>query len=111
MSIERFLAKIQFEEEEQGFGCWVWVGARDSNGYGQFSFPGIKTGMAHRIAYILVYGSIPEGKELHHRCRVRACVCPWHLKPLTRAEHEVIEPPPEWVLKIRARRNTVKSTM
>lgn len=43
--------------------------------------------MAHRVAYELWVGPIPEGMELDHRCKVRACINPAHLEPVTHAEN------------------------
>lgn len=43
--------------------------------------------MAHRVAYELVVGPIPEGLEIDHLCRTRSCVRPDHLDPVTHAEN------------------------
>jgi hypothetical protein len=42
---------------------------------------------AHRLAYELLVGPIPEDHELHHLCGFRSCVKPEHLVPLTASEH------------------------
>lgn len=42
---------------------------------------------AHRLAYEELRGPIPSGLELDHKCRVRGCVNPWHLEPVTTAEN------------------------
>ncbi len=47
--------------------------------------------VAHRVAYELVLGSIPTGKELHHACSNRACCNPSHLLPMTRKEHVALD--------------------
>ena len=62
--------------------CWVWTAFRMPNGYGQFDKQ-----YAHRWAYEHLRGEIPEGLELDHLCRVRHCVNPWHLEPVTHAEN------------------------
>jgi hypothetical protein len=43
--------------------------------------------LAHRVAYLALVGPIPEGKELDHRCRNRACVRPECLELVTHAEN------------------------
>lgn len=69
-----------------GDGCWIWNGTR-SGGYGLFTVtagPNLRRTMhAHRFAYEDLIGPIPEGLELDHLCRVRACVRPDHLEPVT----------------------------
>lgn len=67
-------------------GCWEWVGARVGDGYGAFKRAG-KRQSAHRVAYVLVKGTIPTGLDLDHRCRNRSCVNPEHLEPVTRGEN------------------------
>lgn len=66
--------------------CWLWVGDRNYGGYGRFSVKG-KTRMAHRLAYELAVGPIPCGQQLDHLCRVRNCVNPAHLEPVTGREN------------------------
>ncbi|MEV8623373.1 HNH endonuclease signature motif containing protein [Streptomyces sp. NPDC051079] len=67
--------------------CWEWTAYRCANGYGRFSVGGRQGRMegAHRVAYEQLIGDIPEGLELDHLCRNRACVNPWHLEPVTHA--------------------------
>lgn len=64
--------------------CWLWTAYRDDRGYGKVSRGGRRGGMesAHRVAYRLVIGEIPEGLELDHLCVVPACVNPAHLEPV-----------------------------
>jgi hypothetical protein len=64
--------------------CWNWTGALD-NGYGRFQGGprGSKVHRAHRLAYELLVGPIPEGLVLDHLCRNRRCVNPDHLEPVT----------------------------
>lgn len=65
--------------------CWLWTARINKYGYGQF-----KAGRhwaAHRWSYTHVVGPIPDGLELDHLCRVRHCVRPDHLEPVTQREN------------------------
>lgn len=73
----RFLRKILFT-----YSCWIWQGAT-SHGYGVFR-DGEKTVVAHKFLYERLVGKVPEGLDLDHLCRNRACVNPNHLEPVTR---------------------------
>jgi hypothetical protein len=66
--------------------CWLWTGSIIRNGYGNF-YVGDATRLAHRFAYELLVGKIPEGLTIDHLCRVRNCVNPDHLEPVTGAEN------------------------
>lgn len=61
--------------------CWLWTGTLKDTGYGRFYAAWPKTVRAHRFAYELMVGSIPEHTELDHLCNVRHCVKPQHLSP------------------------------
>lgn len=62
--------------------CWLWTGAINTGGYGSCRI-GRRDLKAHRVAYTLLKGSIPSGLQLDHLCRVRNCVNPDHLEPVT----------------------------
>lgn len=66
-------------------GCWEWTGTR-TYGYGRFRLRG-KYVQAHRLMYELLVGPIPDGLQLDHLCRNRACVRPSHLEPVTQREN------------------------
>lgn len=72
-----FVAKLEFSGE-----CWLWRGGTSGDGYGRFKYER-RMVSAHRLAYELVVGTIPKGKELDHLCRNRACCNPVHLDPVT----------------------------
>lgn len=58
--------------------CWLWRSTVGTTGYGQFCMFG-KYRKAHRVAYTLSVGEIPEGMFVLHRCDVPLCVNPDHL--------------------------------
>lgn len=62
-------------------GCWVWTGST-ADGYGRFQAAGLNFS-AHRISYTWIKGKIPDGLQIDHLCRVRRCVNPDHLEPVT----------------------------
>jgi len=62
--------------------CWIWTGGGHSEGYGSDSGQ-----LAHRTSYELSIGPVPDGKHLDHLCRVRLCVNPAHLDPVTCGEN------------------------
>jgi hypothetical protein len=78
---ERFLTKVRITAD-----CWTWIASTNDNGYGQF-YVGEQKFSAHRWSYELLVGPVPDGKELDHLCRNRACVRPSHLEPVTHLEN------------------------
>lgn len=76
---------MQFVSPEPTSGCWLWTGCVTPKGYGQF-WLGAKA-WAHRVAFELFRGPIPQGMQIDHKCRVRCCVNPEHLEPVTLQEN------------------------
>jgi hypothetical protein len=66
-------------------GCWIW-NSLDRHGYGTVRFEG-SLHLAHRLMYERTIGPVPEGLDLDHLCRNRACANPDHLEPVTRKEN------------------------
>ena len=87
---ERKTLSAAFHEKitgEPNSGCWLWTGTNDGrHGYGRIWLDG-KMRYAHRVGYELLAGSIPEGLELDHLCRVPCCVNPDHLVPVSHREN------------------------
>lgn len=78
----RFWAKVVKTES-----CWIWTGSHQVGGYGNFQpIKGRGIG-AHRYAYQITVGPIPNGLQLDHLCRNRLCVNPAHLEPVTAREN------------------------
>lgn len=73
----RFWAKV---DKNGPNGCWVWTAA-NASGYGRFWVGHLV--VAHRFAYELLVGPIPDGMQLDHLCRNPPCVNPAHLEPVT----------------------------
>lgn len=78
---ERFWAKVEKTET-----CWLWTAAI-VKGYGRFFDEDLRPVGAHRWAYQTCVGPIPDGLTLDHLCRVRNCVNPDHLEPVTQREN------------------------
>lgn len=76
---ERFWGKVEKTDD-----CWNWIAGKFDAGYGQFydkDYPPFNH-HAHRWLYERTVGVVPEGLELDHLCRNRACVRPDHLEPV-----------------------------
>lgn len=73
---------------EPNSGCWLWTGSLHKNGYATLKWDqGKSSEMAHRASYHAFKGDIPDGLVLDHKCKVRSCVNPDHLEPVTYSEN------------------------
>jgi len=79
---DRFASKYEVNEA----GCWIWTGARNSDGYGSFAVQR-KARSAHVVSWELSGRPRTPGMELDHLCRVRECVNPNHLEQVTHREN------------------------
>lgn len=81
---ERLAARTEWQGD-----CLVLTSSILSNGYGSIraDAPSRKNLKAHRVAYELKYGAIPDGLVIDHICRNRSCVNPEHLRPVTKKQN------------------------
>jgi hypothetical protein len=82
---ERFMSHVQVGPSQGE--CWLWMGGRTPKGYGCFYRTGDRQGMAHRAAYELLVGPIPDRLVIDHLCGNPTCVNPAHLEPVTNSEN------------------------
>lgn len=82
---ERFWEKVHLAEN----GCHEWTGALTGPGYGQISVRRSKSALAHRVAWELFKGDIPEGLCIDHLCRNRKCVNVEHMELVTLGENNL----------------------
>ena len=60
-------------------GCWLWTGAVATRGGGAF-FHEKRTQRAHRVAYLLWIGEVPQDCVVTQTCKNILCVNPEHLR-------------------------------
>lgn len=84
----RVQERYRVEDRGHTTPCWIWQLSTNEWGYGKFDMRvngARKTVRAHRWYYEQARGSVPNGLQLDHLCRVRRCVNPDHLEPVTAA--------------------------
>ncbi len=67
-------------------GCWEWIGYIDRGGYARLNINYVSEN-AHRVLYTLIKGNIPSGLTIDHLCKIRHCINPEHLEPVTLREN------------------------
>lgn len=75
LDMQRFWSKTRSGTD----GCIEWTAAKKSYGYGVFNRDGKHTILAHRMAWILEYGNLPDDSVIMHRCDNPGCVNVKHL--------------------------------
>ena len=94
---ERFWAKVN--RSGGPHECWTWTASLSTGGYGQINIDR-RPVPAHRVAYELLKGAIPDGLDIDHLCHTRDTSCrldrecphrrccnPSHLEIVTRGEN------------------------
>lgn len=76
---DRFMRRVRVDDAT---GCWIWTGKPNEHGYGRFTYGpnGRIKRYAHRVAIAIFREDVPAELEANHRCRVRSCVNPDHLR-------------------------------
>lgn len=84
-------SKMEHYLEPDENGCWIWQLSLTTQGYGRVQWKG-NFYVVHRQLWLESGRIIPEGLELDHLCRVRACANPDHLEPVTHLENMLRSP-------------------
>lgn len=74
-TISNFHCKVAAGKADE---CWLWTAARSDRGYGKFRIRALKM-RAHRVAYMLHHGEVPDDLCVLHSCDNPPCCNPAHL--------------------------------
>lgn len=85
--VSKLPANMQEKVLPSANGCWEWIGARNSTGYGCVTNGKGKSMLSHRKSYELIVGAIPEGLTVDHLCENIVCVNTDHMELVTLAEN------------------------
>lgn len=84
VAVSRFWRAVDIRGDGE---CWPWKGDRDANGYGLFTYHGVRR-PAHELARSFSVGELrPHGFDTCHSCDVPLCCNPTHLRFGTRQDN------------------------
>lgn len=69
---------LKYRTKRKG-SCLVWTGSINQKGYGRINIDG-RLVTAHRYAWYLEFGAIPDGSQINHICWEKSCVNTDHLE-------------------------------
>lgn len=81
--LDKFWKKVRRGDPNS---CWIWLAGKDQQGYGAFRVRCVYH-RAHRVAYTIAKGPIPDGMVVMHSCDTPSCVNPAHLSVGTDADN------------------------